>query len=150
MRCLQNPIMTSPGVHISQLPFASVCTNAVSVNGYFMPTANSVPCADCGIPSCLMQPTSFRIARKQVPHRCQTAFRFASCITRRLTGSCWASHPDYRVELREDILDEKDGPILRHGLQGLHKARILLPRQQIDQPSQELLAERYERFRKAG
>lgn len=58
--------------------------------------------------------------------------------------------PDYTVELRADILDEKDGPILRHDLQGLHKTQIVLPRRQVEQPSQELLAEQYERFRKTG
>jgi len=55
--------------------------------------------------------------------------------------------PDYRVEIRLDILREEDGPMLRHGLQELHGARIILPRRREDRPDPELLEERYARFR---
>lgn len=58
--------------------------------------------------------------------------------------------PDYKIELRQDILDEVDGPMLRHGLQGFQDKVILLPRRQLERPSQEYLEERYELFRKAG
>ena len=29
--------------------------------------------------------------------------------------------PDYIIQVREDILEEEDGPVLQHGLKGLHK-----------------------------
>jgi hypothetical protein len=35
--------------------------------------------------------------------------------------------PDHVVEVRQDVLTEIDGPMLRHGLQEMHGARILLP-----------------------
>ncbi len=35
--------------------------------------------------------------------------------------------PDYVIQVRGDVLREEDGPILRHGLQELDGARILLP-----------------------
>ncbi len=38
-----------------------------------------------------------------------------------------AVNPDYVIEIRRDILDETDGPMLLHGLQGLHETKILLP-----------------------
>ncbi len=57
---------------------------------------------------------------------------------------------DYRVEVRADIRGESDGPMLRHGLQGLHGQRIQLPRAAEWKPDPERLARRYERFRKAG
>jgi putative restriction endonuclease len=58
--------------------------------------------------------------------------------------------PDYRVEIRGDILLETDGPMLRHGLQGLHGGRLVLPRRSELRPDPDLLAWRFERFREAG
>jgi len=58
--------------------------------------------------------------------------------------------PDYVIEVREDILREKDGPMLQHGLQGLHQNLIILPRQQDLRPNPDLLDRRYQRFRAAG
>ena len=58
--------------------------------------------------------------------------------------------PDFTVEVRNDILREKDGPMLMHGLQGLHNARILLPKDPRLRPNIELLGRKYKRFREAG
>jgi putative restriction endonuclease len=58
--------------------------------------------------------------------------------------------PDYAVEIREDILREIDGPMLRHGLQGFQGKTILLPRRQDEKPDRDALEERYERFKAAG
>ncbi|MFC1567517.1 HNH endonuclease [Thermodesulfobacteriota bacterium] len=57
---------------------------------------------------------------------------------------------DYIVEVRPDILDETDGPMLIHGLQNLHGAKIILPRVTELRPNPEFLHIRYERFRAAG
>jgi len=54
--------------------------------------------------------------------------------------------PDYRVRVRSDILQEEDGPMLRHGLQELEGHRIEIPRREVQRPSRELLAVRLERF----
>jgi putative restriction endonuclease len=56
---------------------------------------------------------------------------------------------DYVVEVRRDVLEEHDGPMLIHGLQKLHGNRILLPREPGLRPDPELLHRRYERFRAA-
>jgi putative restriction endonuclease len=58
--------------------------------------------------------------------------------------------PDYIVEVRPDVLREEDGPMLRHGLQGLHQSPIELPRSVGDRPDPELLAQRFARFRGAA
>jgi len=58
--------------------------------------------------------------------------------------------PDYIVEIRQDVLEESDGPMLKHGLQGLHQKKIIIPRQQILRPNPELLERRFEQFRAAG
>jgi putative restriction endonuclease len=55
--------------------------------------------------------------------------------------------PDYVIEVREDILREKDGPMLIHGLQGLHLKPILIPRSAELRPNPDLLDRRYQRFR---
>jgi putative restriction endonuclease len=54
--------------------------------------------------------------------------------------------PDYRVRVRRDLLEEEDGPMLKHGLQELDGGRIEVPRSAVLQPSKELLASRMERF----
>ncbi|MFC1618761.1 HNH endonuclease [Candidatus Neomarinimicrobiota bacterium] len=57
--------------------------------------------------------------------------------------------PDYIVEIREDVLHEYDGPMLQHGLQGMHHSQLILPRNKEWWPDRELLDIRYERFREA-
>jgi len=58
--------------------------------------------------------------------------------------------PDFRIQVREDIRREEDGPMLLHGLQGMHGRRILLPRRTELRPSRDRLAARFERFQRAG
>jgi putative restriction endonuclease len=58
--------------------------------------------------------------------------------------------PDYMIEVREDVLKEKDGPMLIHGLQELHQKKIILPRRTELRPNRDLLYRRYQRFRAAG
>src|SRR5271157_1510144 len=58
--------------------------------------------------------------------------------------------PDYTVEIRIDVLKEKDGPMLQHGLKELHEARIVLPRDRQSWPDQQALELRYQRFRLAS
>lgn len=58
--------------------------------------------------------------------------------------------PDYRIEVRQSILLETDGPMLLHGLQGLHMQEIVLPRSEALQPDRSRLETRYEAFQQAG
>lgn len=58
--------------------------------------------------------------------------------------------PDYVIEVRRDVRDERDGPTLQHALQSLHGGGLVLPRQQPHWPDRELLEARFERFRQAG
>ena len=54
--------------------------------------------------------------------------------------------PDYRVEIRPDILEEIDGPMLRHGLKELHGIKIRLPGAPKNRPDPERLRIRYETY----
>lgn len=58
--------------------------------------------------------------------------------------------PDYVIEVRGDVRKEHDGPTLRYALQGLHGDGLTLPRHRAAWPNQNLLEERYERFRAVG
>jgi putative restriction endonuclease len=53
---------------------------------------------------------------------------------------------DYHIQVREDILEEQDGPLLQVGLQALHDQKIILPADEKNWPAQDALAWRYERF----
>ena len=53
---------------------------------------------------------------------------------------------DYRVAINRELLDEVDGPMLRHGLQEMHGRALTLPRRVVDRPDREGLAWRWERF----
>jgi putative restriction endonuclease len=55
--------------------------------------------------------------------------------------------PDYVIVLRNDILRETDGPMLQHGLQGLHNKKLIIPNKQNLRPDPKLLSWRWERFR---
>lgn len=58
--------------------------------------------------------------------------------------------PDLVAEIRPDVLLEKDGPMLAHGLQALHNAKLRAPRNASLRPDAEALEYRYEQFRSAS
>ena len=58
--------------------------------------------------------------------------------------------PDSRVEIRLDVLEEIDGPMLRHGLQGFHGSALLVPSREQLRPDRRFLEARYALFRRAS
>jgi len=54
--------------------------------------------------------------------------------------------PDLVVEVRKDILEEEDGPMLIHGLKRLHGVRLWVPRASSLRPDSSRLETRYDRF----
>lgn len=58
--------------------------------------------------------------------------------------------PDYMIEVREDILRETDGPMLKHGIQELQHNKIILPHNKKMWPDQERLGIKYTKFRQTG
>jgi putative restriction endonuclease len=52
---------------------------------------------------------------------------------------------DVSVRVRGNIPKEKDGPMLRYGLQEVHGGHLLLPRKEEHRPNLDDLAERFER-----
>ena len=55
-----------------------------------------------------------------------------------------------KIEIRLDVLEEEDEPMLQHGLQRFHGAQLHVPRAPAHRPRVAFLEERYEVFRKAG
>ncbi len=54
---------------------------------------------------------------------------------------------DLTLHIRQDILDEVDGPMLRHGLQDMHDKRLMkIPRARAAQPDSARLQSRYQEF----
>jgi len=58
--------------------------------------------------------------------------------------------PEYVIEVREDVLEEHDGPMLQHGIKELHRQRIILPRKKEFMPNRGFLDWRYQKFRAAA
>ena len=48
--------------------------------------------------------------------------------------------PDYQIEVRRDVLEESDGPMLIHGFQGFHGKLIRVPSRHQLRPDAHLLA----------
>jgi putative restriction endonuclease len=58
--------------------------------------------------------------------------------------------PDYPIEIRTDVLEETDGPMLKHGLQGFQDELIHRPHRRELWPRPGILEERYKELGKAG
>lgn len=55
--------------------------------------------------------------------------------------------PDYQIKVKEDVLREKDGPMLKHGIQELQDQKLILPKSKKAWPNQDFLDVRYQEFR---
>ena len=55
--------------------------------------------------------------------------------------------PDYIIKIRQDILEEIDGPMLKYGIQALENQRISLPRHKKYWPDRDRLDRRYDKFK---
>jgi putative restriction endonuclease len=58
--------------------------------------------------------------------------------------------PDLEVKVRLDVLEEIDGPMLLHGLQGFQGRRIHVPHLDHLKPNRDFLAERFALFGRAS
>lgn len=54
--------------------------------------------------------------------------------------------PEHQVSINVALLEEIDGPMLKHGLQEMHQRRIALPSRVQDRPDPDRLDQRYQRF----
>lgn len=80
----------------------------------------------------------------------QTGWRSARSGMRPMTQTSSISGPTTSFEVRHDVLTGADGPMLRHGLQEMRGAQIVLPRSRRDRPDPTRLEEHYARFRAAA
>ena len=61
-------------------------------------------------------------------------------------GEYFGIRSNYRIVVRPEILEEKDGPMLRHGLQEINDRKIIVPRQFNQRPDPERLEQRFTSF----
>ncbi|MFI9532782.1 HNH endonuclease [Nocardia fusca] len=54
--------------------------------------------------------------------------------------------PDFEVKINKNLMEEKDGPMLEHGLQAMHDRPLSVPTRQKDHPSRDRLDERFSEF----
>jgi hypothetical protein len=54
--------------------------------------------------------------------------------------------PDYKVHIRDDILQEVDGPMLEHGIKEMNMRSLWIPPTKSKQPDRERLAQRFAVF----
>lgn len=54
--------------------------------------------------------------------------------------------PDLSISIRQDILDEVDGPMLRHGLQEMNNQKLVVPGSPQSRPDRERLEQRFAEF----
>jgi putative restriction endonuclease len=55
--------------------------------------------------------------------------------------------PDYEIHVRNDILQEIDGPMLKYGIQNLNNQKIILPKRKQLWPEKERLDYRFQKFK---
>ncbi|WP_396912037.1 HNH endonuclease [Mycolicibacterium sp.] len=65
-------------------------------------------------------------------------------------GDLLGVSPDYEVRINKALMEESDGPMLRHGLQEMDGRSLSLPSRPADRPSRDRLAERFDQFLAAG
>ncbi|WP_370614436.1 HNH endonuclease [Mumia qirimensis] len=58
--------------------------------------------------------------------------------------------PDYVVHIDRDLLEERDGPMLKHGLQEMDRTPLQLPERRTEKPDRDRLARRFAGFGAAG
>lgn len=56
--------------------------------------------------------------------------------------------PDYIIQVKKEILEEIDGPMLKYGIQSLNGSKLILPTKEKNYPDREKLAVRFDRFLK--
>ncbi len=58
-------------------------------------------------------------------------------------------NPEFKIIIREDLLLETDGPMLKYGIQSLNNSKLILPHNKMDWPDRERLERRFMSFLKA-
>lgn len=61
-------------------------------------------------------------------------------------GEYFGIRPDYRIVVRPDIMEETDGPMLKHGLQEINESKLIVPKPSRNRPDPERLQVRFESF----
>ena len=58
--------------------------------------------------------------------------------------------PDYQIKVSNSLLEEIDGPMLKHGIKELHDSYLKLPKNSSLHPDKARLEIRFDEFKKAS
>ncbi|MCK0439799.1 HNH endonuclease [Gordonia alkaliphila] len=58
--------------------------------------------------------------------------------------------PDYEIRVNQEVLEEVDGPMLKHGIQEMDHRQLWLPPRTADRPDKQRLEQRFAEFKAAG
>ena len=61
-------------------------------------------------------------------------------------GNFMGISPDYKVHINRRLLNEVDGPMLKHGLQEMHGRTLEVPRARANKPDPDRLAVKFSGF----
>lgn len=61
-------------------------------------------------------------------------------------GEYFGIKPDYRIVVSPEIMEEKDGPMLKHGLQDINDSKLIVPKLPRYRPDADRLKMRFESF----
>lgn len=82
-----------------------------------------------------------------VSRSCGTGWRLCKTHHSAYDNGILGVSPDLRAKIRSDILDEIDGPLLEHGLRGLHGQPLrVVPSAKKDRPDRGLSIIHYQGF----
>ena len=118
-----------------------------SVSASLLPTSSN--CAICRLRHQELLEAAHIVADRDPEGEPKVSNGLALCKLHHAAFDCHiiGVNPDYRVEVRLDVLEEIDGPMLQHGLQGFHGSSLWLPSKESLKPDQRFLEERYALFR---
>ena len=145
---VEDPLQSPSKAYTTRIVNIYVTRSASGIS-YSQPTGVSVRFAGFATSHSSMPPTFCRIEMEA----CNPEIPNGLALCRIHHGSydfgILGVDADYRVHIRQDVLEEHDGPMLQHGLQELHGNVIQVPRRPEHLPNREYLAERFSRFQAA-
>ncbi|CAN5545689.1 HNH endonuclease [soil metagenome] len=115
------------------------------------PTPRDALCVHLGTVNCWTPRTSCPTETSLGSRRSVTAWPCARIHHAAFDAHILGVRPDHVIEIRQDLLEELDGPMFRHGLQEVHgRTLMVLPSSRKERPDSDLLEVAYQRFVTAG
>ena len=152
-----NPVFNAPGVSVESMNIVKGYTNRLARVRLHQRVLGFVRAARLRVPVCRLQFETHSPSGRCPYHSGQGRGRssvqngLALCKIHHAAfdAKILGIRPDLTVHIRDDILAEVDGPMLKHGLQERHNQKLMsVPTLRAEKPDGELLARSYAGFLK--